>query len=691
MQKDKAQAKKSIKTPDLPAELYKDQNQNIPYITSNPPPFLSTTERIVTEKNNSDPNFLRSTMYVVPSSEYTLESCAVPLAIIATPFNDRGVYNLSNGADSCKSCRSYFNCFTVNDSGSYICNICQQSNKTHLKYQENLQYSSFETSSPFLTSSAPKFKAKTKDIFDELIYPQVSLIHKPTFVFMFDLASASLVSDSLEIILSLVQNENFQLLYENVSFMVLNGGITSFSCLNGKLKVIKMVGGIPFITPNNLVKTADFKSISKIIDEIKKIRDRAAPSTRSLMESIKHISSFTIASKMAIFSSIAYDINYEDILEDVDNCCINVFSMNQEGKDVSRKSNALEKLSFYSSGAVFKYTQHELASLRADINFICLTKSVFNVRITLKVSDNLTKTSVVGSTLRDNITSCHLNHMDGNTSVMFNLSMTGASKSTKFIQLQATFTDYDGSRKMRVLNHSFPTGTPSQVFSSLSFDTLFAALVKLNIFDDKPLEKTLVDLLVYYRSKCSNNTSLSQFVLPDSIKCLPVLVQSFYKRNMLEKTRIVGFSVEQTLRYFYPRLLSLSEYAISSCLAATKNLRLSASNLTEDDIYILENSQRILIYIPRSVDRALVEKLFDVDPSGVTFIVQSDAEENAILNNIVNEVRDHYNREMGVCVCIAGESMNEAEFLMFMTEDAINNVSDYIDYIFKLHFEVQKN
>lgn len=689
MQRDKVQAKKSIKAPDLPAELHKDQVQGMPYITSSPPPFVSATERIVIEKNNSDPNFLRSTMYVVPSSEYTLESCGVPLAIIATPFSDKGVYNLSSGADFCKSCRSYFNCFTVRDSGSYKCNICQQSCKSHLNHHDNLQFSSFETCFPLQASCTPKFNPRTGDLGSELIYPQINMVQKPAFVFMLDLASASLASLSLEVISRLVHNENFQLLYENMCFIVMNG-FTTFSLHSGRLRVMKLMGELPFITPKSLIRTTDSASVSKIIEEIRRIKDRASPSTKSLVDSIKHISSFTAASKIAIFSSHSYNINYEDVLEDVDNCCVNLFAMNQECKE-SATQNTLERLCFYSSGTVFKYAQHELPSLETDMHSICLSKPVFNVQIVLKVSDNLVKTAVVGSTLKDNITGCHMNHMDANTSVMFNLSMAGVSKSTKFVQLQTMFTDYDGARKIRVLNHSFPSGTPSQVFSSLSFDTLFAALVKMNIFDGKSPEEALVNMLVYYRTKCSSNTSSSQFVLPDSIKCLPVLVQSFYKRNMLEKPKLVGFSVEQTLRYFYPRMFSLSEYAINASLVATKCLRLSASSLAEDDIFILENSQKILIYIPRSVDRVLVEKLFGEDSSGRTFVVQSDAEENATLNSIISEVRDHYNRDMDVCVCLAGESMHEAAFLMFMVEDAINSMSDYVDYIFKLHFKVQKN
>ena len=387
-------------------------------------------------------------------------------------------------------------------------------------------------------------------------------------------------------------------------------------------------------------------------------------------------------------TSCQVDVNYELILLNKKNCSITLFYSCTDQQIKQRIP--LEKSVFYSSGQVYKYALQDTCLVKKDLKILCLNRSFFDIKIILKVSDNLEKTSFIGSTLDDGLAASHLNHMDSNTSYQFNLGLKGPSKKTKYIQLQVTFTDFDGSRRMRNFNHSFPAVTPAQVFTAMAFDTAFASLVKLNISEDINLQKLIVSSLGYYRNKCSSATSSSQFVLPDSIKCLPVLLQSYSKKTDFEKTRMINATVEQTLRYFYPRLFSLSEYAISSSLETTRNLRLSINNISEDEIYILENAQKIYIYIPKGVDRALVCKLFEED-EGVLIIKANEEEESLIFNKIIEQIEAHYNYEMRVIVCLAGESVTEGEFLLNMIEDKLNNQVEYVDYIFKLHFDVQKS
>lgn len=689
MQQDSSQNKKSIKVPDLSLEIFKDQSQTITYSTANPPPFLSTTKRIVSEKDNSDPSFLRSSMYTSPSSEFTLESCSMPFSIIANPFNDNGSIQFSGGADLCSGCASYFNSFTKRDSNSFICNICDIRNESHLNYPENLTFGSFEYMAyPCVLNPNSKLLKYDGQI-TTIEYPAPKQLLTPIFLVLIDLSYLPLVESALDALLDILKDENFQTLYQHIGIFVLNNDVTSFGIKMGEPVRFKMPGDLPFISQKCIISTKNIAEIEKIIFDIKKIKDRAPPSTLSLINLINNVSSITSGCKIALISSSFIDINYELILLEKKNCSINLFCMALEQGKAQNLNKTLEKLSFYSSGQIFKYSKNDLIYVKNDFRNICLIRSYFNVKIALKASDNLAKSSFVGSTLHDGLATAILNQMDSNTTVLFNMGLNGPSKTIKYIQLQVTFTDFDGSRRIRVFNHSFPAGTPAQVFSSMAFDTLFASLVKLNISEDIKLEKNLVDSLSYYRSKHSSNTSSSQFVLPDSIKCLPVLIQSFNKKPDLEKTTLISATVEQTLRYFYPRLFSLSEYAISQSLENTKTIRLSINNILDDDIYILENSQCIFIYIPKGVDRTLVFKLFEEQEESL-IIKQSDEEECLILNRIISEIQDHYNYEMRVIVCLSGESISEAAFLLNMVEDKLNNEMDYVDFIFKLHFNVQK-
>lgn len=686
MQESAAQKRKSIIVPDLPTELFRNQNQDVTYLSSNVPPFYSTTERIVTEKDNTDPNFLRATMYAMPTSEFSLECLSLPLSIIATPFSDKGSLEFVSGIDSCTECRSIFNTFTKNENSSYSCNICGKNSRILPRYIENLGMSSFEVALPNTVKKAIGTDL-TNPSFD---YPFVKEPIKPAFFFMFDLSSYMLIESAIKYIRTVIRDENFQILYENVGFFILNSGITVFSAKNYKIMRYKLKGDLSFISPKCVISSSDFESIDLILNEILACPDRTAPDHKGIVNSIKSISSFTIGCNIAIFSSCAVNFDYEKLLNEKTSFCVNTFCLNPEMQKSSKIGTSLDKLSFFSSGQIFRYLPSELFHIRQDLKQICLTRPVYDVNLVLKVSDNLLKKEFIASSLDSGIINSHVNHMNSNTAVTFSLGLDGVSKLTKYIQLQVYFTDFDGTRRLRVFNHMFLTGTPMQVFSNSSFDSIFAAMVKNNLSSDQPIEIQLIKSLACYRDKCSSNSSSSQLILPDSQKCLPVLVQAFLKKINLDKARLINLNVEQTLRYFYPRMISLSDYAINNDILKTKSLNLTTTSLTEDDIYILENGMKIFIYVPKGVDRMLLESLFEEGPEGLAIKV-GNQEECVILNSIIEKICEHYNQELKIVICLAGQSISEGEFISNLIEDSINNVPDYLDYIFKLHFQIQKH
>lgn len=549
MQSNALNNKKSVRTPDLPEELFKDQALNITYSTSNPPPFLSTTERLVNENGNSDPNYLRSTMYTSPSSEFTLDACHLPFSLLLTPFNEKGYIESTSGIDTCPDCRTVCNGFTKKDGNNLVCNICDKKMGFSLKNIQNLNRASFEfIISPLV--EGPLIKHVGENGLDlEIDCPAPKKLLKPLIIFMLDLCSMPLVEALFESLHAIISDANFQTLYENIGFFVINNGVTAFAAHSGILHKYKMPGELPFISQRLVIPTSNTETIFKVLEEIRRMSDRIPPDANTIINTIKSVSAFTMGCKIVLVSSCTDDLDYESILTKRKNCSVNLFFLKNSLLPSAKQHINLEKLAFYSSGQIFRYGKGEMYTLKEDLTNVCFARSVFDVKIVLKVSDNLIKQSFIGSTLDDGIAMSHLNHMDTNTTVQFNLGLNAVSKLPKNVQAQVTYTDYDGSRKLRIFNHSFATGTPSQVFSFLSFDTLFSAFIKLSISEDLKMEKALVDSLIYYRSKCSSNTSASQFVLPDSVKCFPVLVQAFSKRKDQEKERLINFNVEQSLRY----------------------------------------------------------------------------------------------------------------------------------------------
>jgi len=695
--------KRNLNVPDLPAELYKDQYKYRTYNTNNTPPFLATTEAIVTELHNSDPNLLRSTLYTLPQSEYSLSTCGIPFSLIASPFCGKAMYAEAPHVTQCGFCRSYYNCFTKKSGTANVCNICRKESDIIIKSEESLHSSSIECTRSGSEGAKPNSES-AKETAESGKHPERA--QRPVFMFILD-GKFCYLKEAISEVKEICRNENFQYLYESVIFVALNREVMLFKTCKGSMTKVKMPANPPKIFSDVCVKTGDTGLISDILDSIytectsperhprTPSEDNDACGINNCIRIIEDLSLCFLGIKVALLSPVCIpDINYEAILRDLKNVTINVFSENQPDK-----SNSIHRLAFYSAGCIHTYSKHsssegmghsnpESIKLGRDLFNVAITPTVFNLSLVLKTSDNISKTGIIASALEENYSVTRINAMDEHSTITFNLTLGGFSKETKYCQLQINYINYDGEAKIRILNHMFPSGKLPQVYSDLSVDTLFAALVKEAVSKGGGIYAPLVEMLSLYRKKCSNSASSTQFVLPDSLKCLPVLIQAYDKKMGIEKVRLISMGVERMLRYFYPRMIRLSEY--NKTLSETPGLRLSARMVTDDDIYILEDGIRIYVYVGKGVGEDLVEKLFDLRDPACLRLLEGEEEEQRLIKRVLDEIEMHYNYYLPYEIVISGHSNKEAEFLSYMVEDAVNNRPDYVDFIFQLHFKIQK-
>ncbi|KAI5168388.1 protein transport protein SEC24 [Pancytospora epiphaga] len=646
----------------LAEELFVDQSKYDRYSTDIVPPFMSTTESLVTEQNNTDPYFIRSTFYVLPHSEYTLESTGIPLALVASPLADRGSYTEVPGFDRCTHCRAYFCSLSKYADAAYFCHICEKKSDSPLLYQNNTRYSTME---------APASSQENH--------------LSPIFIFAIDL-SFPWCNALLDSILSICQDEDFSFLYENVSFVVLNRGVTMFT-KKPKFTTVRMpASAVPYIPSSMAIKTTDSESIKRIIAEIKAERvDLRETNTDSFLSILKELSKAYSGVKVAWITSARHStLNYESLIGELKNVVINIFTPAD-----TNKPNNLHTLSFYTSGSVFFYNSSNLTSCVVELRRTCMTRTAFNLTLILKVSDSLVKTGVISPIIEDNYSLTHLNGLDSHSSVTFLLSLSGLSKKTKYCQLQVNFIDFDGKYKTRVFNQSFPTGTPAQFYAALSADTIFTVLSKLYVAENIVPEDLLVKSLGFYKNKCSVSNAPTQFVLPDTTKMLPVLIQGFFKSiqgpliGQNWKQRTININVESCLRIVYPRLFSISDY---TTLLKTPCLPLSMNSISNLEVYILEDSYSIFVYIGHNADQQLLSCLFD--PNFENILPPSSSEEALILNTAIDEIKEHYNKTMELQIIKAGKPA-EAAFIGRMIEDEIDGLGDFKSYLFKLHLKVE--
>lgn len=674
MNKMSVHGKKQMKVPELPEELFNDQCRRRIYETQEVPPFLSTTECMVAERYNTDPNFLRATFYVLPVSEYSLGCCGLPLALVATPFSESGTLTVVEGMDRCAYCRTYHSCFTKGVEDAHICNICGTKTRG-IVHTDNLGLSTMET-----TLSAG-----------------LTLL-RPVCVFVFDF-TLPWVREVLGAVESLFDDENFLALYEHVSFVVLNRGISVFTKAAG-LSVLRILDTtMPAVGSNVVFSTSDRATVASILRLVStEETDLRETNTDGLMPLLLDIAAVSSGVKVVWFTSAVHPtLNYEFFLREAPNTTVSILT------DIeSTQGNAIFSLAFYTSGQSFFYSAPNIPSIASDLRLLCTTRTVFNVNTILKLSDNLAKAGVIAPVLEDNRSHTQLSALTPHSSITFQLALNGHSKNVKYCQIQTRFVDYDGSTKLRVFNHSFTTGSPAQFYFALAADTIFAVLAKLFITEDADPEAALVKALCFYRNKCVASSSPSQFVLPETLKTLPLLVQAipksipFSSKTRPSKAQLISMDVQACLRFFYPSLFALSEY---NSFTTTRARPLALSSLSPPDIFILDNGIRIIIYIACGVDNSLIDALFQQSDSPLPIARSSKlpplelrpphSEESELIHRAIAEIATHHNRAMPTLVVRAGQPA-ETDFMGYMVEDAINGRDCHIDYIFQLHVKVQK-
>ncbi len=112
-----------------------------------------------------------------------------------------------------------------------------------------------------------------------------------------------------------------------------------------------------------------------------------------------------------------------------------------------------------------------------------------------------------------------------------------------FIQLALLYASLSGQRRIRLHNLSLSVCTQySQMFASCDIDTLINYMAKLAcrsviVSTPKSIRENLINqvanILACYRKNCTNSPSKGQFILPETLKLLPVFSNSLLKSDAI--------------------------------------------------------------------------------------------------------------------------------------------------------------
>lgn len=655
----KEQKETTVQVPVLNEEILKD-SETISHLTDDIPP-LSTTSCFVSETKNTSPYLLRSSMYTIPADPHLYETINVPLFIVLQPFSHKQEIIGGGVPIFCEECLCYCNTFTkINSVEKYfICHLCGYKNNCF--EVDSAQYPTAEY------TIEPDKEEVDRSMISNSYFSQRVLPHP---VMIFAVQNNSNLKERMSEIRKLLKEEIFAELYAKIAIITFDNEITLYrydKCVEEHI----VCETVPFLEQGFFVSC---ESALYIIDHLLS-REQGHVNDNiyinNVISSVIQLSSLAIGTKAVIFIDTKADLeNKDSAVESLNNhnCSINLLR--------SAKTN-LDDVSYLTSGSIYK-TKKDLRRL--------LARSYYGVNVSLKTSDQIAKSNIYTNSVFDNILEIKLATMDSNSTVGYSLYVDSGMKENQDVYVQAVvkYYNYIGERKMIVMNQCFTASYKiNSIYKGFCFDTIFSYYCKYISSDiakikERMLEvrKMIVKTLHFYRNATSKGVSSTQMILPETVKLLPLLYSCIQKNNYycnniepsIHRT-IQALNVERTLRFFYPRVFSLSEYFLEGKINLISN---TYANISFEEIYIIENGLELVIYVGQDIENA--EMLFE-------------GEEGKVLNGLIETIVSEYDYILDVRV--VKQNKCDAEVRNMLVEDKLNNVSAYNDFLCEMHFMIK--
>lgn len=389
------------------------------------------------------------------------------------------------------------------------------------------------------------------------------------------------------------------------------------------------------------------------------------------------------------------------------------------------------------TGIVNKYHISSLNNFVEDLKFSLESTMAFDASMRVRTSTGISPVRYIG----------HFNSVYGS-----NLEMSAVNTNSNFIvqmkyddkipenelivvQFAMLYTSVCGERRVRVHNLALtPCHTYDELYRMACCDTLMNVLVRDSIdkmragsLNPKTAKEQLlarvINILSTYRKHCTNSsTSLSQLILPEGLKLLPVYLCGAFKCDaidggaemfpddkVLAQINLLGASPSQSQVIIYPRM-----YAIEACDAddedneygLTATLTRCLHMIIEEEkgqCYVLENGYYLFIFFPNTeLGQNFLASVYGArkdDPELSWSYRQKDSEETKFLEQLINQIVAERRRALTISVIRQGRDKQENVFNSFLYEDKkrpegvplhskLDNIS-YVDMLCLLHTEIK--
>ncbi|ORX60983.1 hypothetical protein BCR36DRAFT_394129 [Piromyces finnis] len=286
-------------------------------------------------------------------------------------------------------------------------------------------------------------------------------------------------------------------------------------------------------------------------------------------------------------------------------------------------------------------------------------------------------------------------------------------------------TSNNGERRIRVFTNIIPvTNNLTEVFANADPRAIAAFTAKKAVertITDKLEDarnliiNTCIDIMGAYKQAFTSSGQASQLLIIENLALLPVLTQALLKNIAFRRGNIpsdirsfalsvlYGSPIENALSYIYSKLYAIHILDANTGLPIPNTsqvympprINLSMQRMTQDGIYLLDNSQHIIIWLSRGSNPELVNALFqkpyEAIASGKTTLPTPNNDYATRINNIIEFIRKDrlisYNNSPYVYI-VKEDDNTRGWFISHMVEDKLDSELSYPQFLSHLREQV---
>nr|XP_023685568.1 protein transport protein Sec24D-like [Paramormyrops kingsleyae] len=411
---------------------------------------------------------------------------------------------------------------------------------------------------------------------------------------------------------------------------------------------------------------------------------------------------------------------YEQLCKDcvTSGCCVDLFLFPSQYVDVA----TVGSVSMHTGGSVYKYNnfqvdidgEHFLRDLRRDVE-----KPVgFDAIMRVRTSTGFRATDFYGAIHMNNTTDVEMAGVDCHKAVTVEFKHDDklSEDTGALIQCALLYTSVGGQRRLRIHNLGLSCSSQlAELFKSCETDTLvnFFAKSAYRAMVNQPLKavrEILVNqtshMLACYRKHCASPSAVSQLILPDAMKVLPLYMNSLMKSaalvaspelstddRALHRITVTGMGVEETQALFYPRLIPVHCMDVVSDTLPPA-VRCSEERLSDSGAFLLEDGRRMFLWLGQSCPPEFIQGVFNVPSFAhvspeMTSIPELDNPLSKKLRTVMERISQQRAQAMKLLI-VKHKEKSDMLFRQYLVEDKGLHGVSYMDFLCHVHREIRQ-